>query len=132
MNYDELVKELREHAERFDYDGWTDTAIWFEKAADAIERLSNAGSAYGRGWTLGYDAGGEESKPRWIPVTERLPEKSGKFLCNVKQFNQYAGKQYYYVDILVFHEDCFFEDGIGTQRVTHWQPLPEPPKEETE
>ena len=39
--YDELVKELREHAERFDYEGWIDTAIWFEKAADAIEELQS-------------------------------------------------------------------------------------------
>ena len=74
----------------------------------------------------------ELSKPKWIPVTERLPEKNGKYLCNVKRFGKYAGKQYYYVDVLVFQEDSFFEDGIGTERVTHWMPLPTPPKEETE
>ena len=78
------------------------------------------------------DAIEELSKPRWIPVTERLPEKNGKYLCNVKRFGQYAGMQYYYVDVLVFQEDSFFEDGIGTERVTHWMPLPTPPKEDAE
>lgn len=39
MSNTELVAELRGHAERFNYDGWIDTAIWFEQAADAIEQL---------------------------------------------------------------------------------------------
>lgn len=38
--YEELVKRLREKAESFDYDGWVETAIDYEKAADAIEELS--------------------------------------------------------------------------------------------
>lgn len=39
-NYEEMVRDLRERAERFDYDGWVDTAIVLESAADAIEELS--------------------------------------------------------------------------------------------
>ena len=39
-SYDEMVRDLRERAERFDYDGWVDTAIVLESAADAIEELS--------------------------------------------------------------------------------------------
>lgn len=38
--YEEMVRDLRERAERFDYDGWVDTAIVLESAADAIEELS--------------------------------------------------------------------------------------------
>jgi hypothetical protein len=38
--YDKMVRDLRERAERFDYDGWVDTAIVLEHAADAIEELS--------------------------------------------------------------------------------------------
>ena len=102
--YEELVKELRGFA------AWHSDSALLNRAADAIEGLS---------------------KPRWIPVTERLPKKNGKYLCYVKRFGQYAGMQYYYVDVLVFQEDCFYEDEIGTERVTHWMPLPEPPKEET-
>lgn len=38
--YEELVQLLKDKAERFDYDGWIDTAVVMEKAADAIEELN--------------------------------------------------------------------------------------------
>ena len=37
--YKELVDKLRESAGRFDYDGWVNTAILEEEAANAIEEL---------------------------------------------------------------------------------------------
>lgn len=40
MTHEELVKQLKDRAERFDYDGWVDTAIILEQAANAIEELS--------------------------------------------------------------------------------------------
>lgn len=40
MIYEELIKQLKDRAERFDYDGWVDTAIILEQAADAIEKLN--------------------------------------------------------------------------------------------
>lgn len=45
MTYEELVKQLKDRAERFDYDGWVDTAIVLEQAADAIEELLKVASA---------------------------------------------------------------------------------------
>ena len=101
-----------------------------EKAADAIEQLSNAGSAYGRGWTLGYDAGREESKPRWIPVTERLPETPGEYM--VAYHPCYWDRVH---DEIKVGLDSFRGKTSWAkkkyQRVTHWMPLPEPPKEES-
>lgn len=38
--YEELVRLLKDKAERFDYDGWVDTAVVMEQAANAIEELS--------------------------------------------------------------------------------------------
>ena len=58
--YDELVKRLREEADC--PDNYAEDSCLMREAADAIEQLSNSGSAYGRGWTLGYDAGRKESK----------------------------------------------------------------------
>ena len=63
----------------------------------------------------------------WIPVSERLPEKDDKVLAVVKEdgYNRIA---------FVFYEDrrwwdCFY-DGFHNINVTHWMPLPEPPKGE--
>ena len=63
---------------------------------------------------------------KWIPVTERLPEKDGIYMCNVKSFS-FPGK--FYRTILPYVEGGFIEGQIYTDAVTHWMPLPEPPKE---
>lgn len=58
-----------------------------------------------------------EKMPRWIPVTERLPREQETVLTWGKQG----------VILLDWRHDnkwCCFGD------VTHWLPLPEPPKEE--
>ena len=79
--YEELVERLRSCASSTVEDcdgcpyigGYNGTYCMnglITEAADAIEQLSNAGSAYGRGWTLGYDAGREENKPLPEPPKE--------------------------------------------------------------
>lgn len=64
---------------------------------------------------------------RWIPVTERLPEANDRYLCNVKSF---AFPGCFYQTILKYDKYGFLEGHIYTDDVTHWMPLPEPPKEE--
>ena len=65
------------------------------------------------------------SKPKWIPVTERLPEDGKYVLCfcraNIicvlrrdKDGDWYENPAHVYMSSFV----------------THWMPLPEPPKEE--
>ena len=63
---------------------------------------------------------------KWIPVTERLPEDADRYLCLVKSF-AFPGKKYY--SIMRCDKYGFHENGIYTDDVTHWMPLPEPPKE---
>lgn len=67
-----------------------------------------------------------EKRMSWISVTERLPEEYGKYLCCVKSclFRDAA-----YQMILGYDQLGFF-DGIFSMEVTHWMPLPEPPKED--
>ena len=72
-----------------------------EQAADALEEL-------------------EKQVPKWIPVTERLPEYGQRVIAHS------GGVVAHTVHF------CYFwnKDYDSWQRVTHWMPLPEPPKEE--
>ena len=71
-------------------------------------------------------------KHKWIPVTERLPEKDGRYLT-INEHGMVYDAEYsrFYKG---FGEKNEFDDGtdyfmqdIG---ITHWMPLPEPPKGE--
>ena len=62
-------------------------------------------------------------RPRWIPVTERLPDYPGRFMCYY-EVNDY-GEVGHCIDWGMYDPD----DGWYVSGVTHWMPLPEPPKE---
>jgi hypothetical protein len=84
------------------------------------------------------------TKQEWIPVTERLPEEDGKYLV----FEQSGGRTV--VSVLRFAKDARKVDRYDfkgrwknawyeydsewghytVDSVTHWMPLPEPPKGE--
>ena len=62
-----------------------------------------------------------EKERRWIPVTERVPEKSTYVLC------------YWHGHICrckFWRHHSRFEFNGRLVKVTHWMPLPKPPKEE--
>ncbi len=63
--------------------------------------------------------------PEWISVEERLPEKRKWVLCLCRTGSQ---------DVLWRQNDGWYHDHYHqymSEFVTHWMPLPEPPKEET-
>ena len=64
----------------------------------------------------------EQLERRWIPVTERLPDKPMKCLVYTER-GEYGG-----------YEITYYNQGFYLQysNVTHWMPLPEPPKEGAE
>ena len=64
---------------------------------------------------------------KWIPVTERLPEEDGYYLCNVRSF-AFCGS--FYTAMLKYDKGGFIEGHIYTDDVTHWMPLPPAPKGE--
>lgn len=92
-----------------------------------------------------FKNGYEQGKPKWIPVTERLPEKDGKYLVARKLFNNSI-----FQEVLSFAKDGRKVDKYDFHRgwknvwyrydsewghltiddVTHWMALPEPPKGE--
>ena len=57
---------------------------------------------------------------RWIPVTERLPEDGQTVIACVT--HRFGDKSI--IPMVFWHESYFH-----WQDVTHWMPLPEPPKE---
>jgi len=73
----------------------------------------------------------EQKKGEWIPVTERLPEDGSDVLAYLKNADnsRIAAANYYKGT----WQDCVMGRLYLTEEgfVTHWMPLPEPPKEET-
>lgn len=63
-----------------------------------------------------------EQKPRWIPVSERLPEDSGNYLIAIADSN-YTNGQYFKIS-------WFYPSDKGwsyrNAAVIAWMPLPEP------
>ena len=68
----------------------------------------------------------------WISVKDRLPEEGEYVLCVLKGFN-YGGKIQVckFVPADKFKDKPYFEHfRNGFPSVTHWMPLPQPPKGE--
>ena len=136
--YDELIKSLR-ICSRCDFgqdcNGCTqesDDAFCCDKllsqAADAIETLSmklHGDEAAIVGMKREIERMVVAGKPRWIPVSERLPEKNGSYLVYV--YGEVTEMEYWHGKWHRLRDDY-------TKAVTHWMPLPpapEPTKEKT-
>ena len=70
----------------------------------------------------------EQEEKRWIPVTERLPGNEGTYLVYTERGSVFASH---------FYTEKRFASGYvrepqwsqrGTVKVTHWMPMPQPPK----
>ena len=110
--YDELIKSLREdHGKQY--------FARDMEAADAIEELQAQ-------LMFSNDAAKAiaEKVPRWIPVTERLPEPNtrviGFMAWKAMTAIEYQNGKWYSIDHL---------EPLPDEAVTHWMPLPEPPEE---
>lgn len=115
MDYSELVKSLREH------NGWALNET-LDAAADAIEELQ-AQLMYSNDAAKAI----AEKVPKWIPVTERLPEEYVNVLCYCSRNKQYGCGEWSKED-----NGTIYWSDLNGMIPTHWMPLPTPPKEETE
>lgn len=62
---------------------------------------------------------------KWISVEDRLPEDDARVLvCDTRE--DYVSIWEYFGDGLWFGDEVIW----ATEDITHWMPLPEPPKEE--
>ena len=67
-------------------------------------------------------------EPQWIPVTERLPEKTGKYLVCCQWRGEPA--ETWVCELIAFGKIKGWANEARNPAVTHWMPLPEPPKED--
>lgn len=91
---------------------------------------------------------GEQEKRRWIPVTERLPDEHESLFARFKDTDKWSNGMFMSISDLVIvcaeRENgervvkiANTVDGVWKVKdsfypcnVTHWMPLPEPPKED--
>lgn len=112
--YDDLVTRLRDAAKMSEalavllpHSEGNATAKLYNEAADAIEELS---------------------KPRWIPVTEKLPDALKEVYVTD---GEYIARANLLDEVFPGDQPCWSYSGLG--EITHWCEkisLPEPPKEE--
>lgn len=141
-DYEELVKRLRDAARFSESRGYSGMANTTEEAADAIEELTRENKEISFraaqleamndaliGETGAADALMVASKPRWIPVTERLPDaESGDVSAQVLVTD---GECEALAELFNFETCGPYWSYTGIGEITHWRPLPKPPKEDT-
>lgn len=104
----------------------------------AMELLQEAQS-------MGLQALREKQTGGWIPVRDRLPEETDIYLVNIHQKNEESGETGDFVITAWYQKNSllFTPKEIGwtllnewydltpmmREYISHWQPLPEPPKE---
>ena len=122
--YDDIVKRLRDAAKMSDalavllpHSEGNATAKLYREAADAIEEMSRDLDSMNEANIALYGA-----LPNWIPVSERLPEIRKVVLITdgIDVGTGWMNQGWW---------NTSFAD-IQRDAVTHWMPLPEPPKEE--
>ena len=66
-----------------------------------------------------------KAQQRWIPVTERLPEDGFEVLVYTDRYGGRHEFAYYVPRLGAWYQNC----ALLIPNVTHWMPLPKPPKE---
>ena len=71
-----------------------------------------------------------EQAQKWIPVTERLPEKTGSYIVHTDNGAVCTAKYYYDLPTGLRFEKPHWNSSKLAKHITHWMSLPEPPKDE--
>lgn len=125
--YDELIQRLREQVKcdkKIYPQGVPFQTLLLDFAADAIEDLQGKTKVLEK--LADYWC---NKAPKWIPVTERLPEqKKAHYLCLLDD-DSMAVVYWSKVPDWASKGEWTWHNP-NWKEVTHWMPLPQPPKEE--
>ena len=94
---------------------YCDTCRYSESADCSNERLAD--------YLISHNVTVQE----WIPVTERLPEEKVNYI--IRYNHAYCDNDGYWAIGFCFYDGEKFQIDLS-YKVTHWMPLPEPPKGE--
>lgn len=98
--------------------------------------------AHNEGYDVGYWAGRRDYEPRWIPVTEQLPEEDKEVLISYRYKEGEGDTSHVNIDITTYGQMYFggrriegvkhwrapFEYFYSNYEVIAWMPLPSPYK----
>lgn len=79
----------------------------------------------------GYAEGVKDGMPKWTSVEESLPNRSDDYLVIIRVTNNIRVLSYSARHKVFNAFDSQLEVNLLPIPVTHWMPLPEPPKEES-
>lgn len=109
------------------------------EAADAIEELQKAhdavNDAHNEGYDVGYWAGRRDYEPKWIPVTDRLPEPNAVDERGFAKAYLVKTDRHVMMHTARYNGDWWVIWGrteVIADNVTHWMPLPQPPRRKHE
>jgi hypothetical protein len=90
--------------------------------------VSNDCNRIGRDSSIeGFLAGYQAAAPQWISVKDRLPERD----LNVLAWIKCGTSEYVFIETASGDPNmCSGWKHYNKDQVTHWMPLPQPPKEE--
>lgn len=116
--YEDLINKLRELPHLLFVQLGEHKDVVYQ-AADAIEELSRDLDCMNDANIALYGA-----LPKWIPVTERLPDEYVSVLCYCSRNGQYGCGERCKED-----NGTIYWIGLNGMIPTHWMPLPDPPKD---
>lgn len=70
--------------------------------------------------------------PQWISVEDRLPEESKEVLIYLPKYDSVEAASFFTFPSLNLKEWAQGEDALRLDEVSHWMPMPEPPKEDVQ
>lgn len=112
-----------------------------EKLIELIKESVDGCDTYWAGRIADHLISNGVTVKEWIPVSERLPDKNGKYLA-LLEYVKCTMILNFSIDFVVCDEygfptkekkSCFYYydddwENIEVPEVTHWMPLPEPPE----